>query len=87
MNAGILIPIVLFGCVFGVAVVAILAKTFAEVACHWRDSTLKMRMVDAGYTAMEIERVLKARREDGTDTDAFDVPPVRKSPPAQKKAS
>ena len=86
MNPGILIPIVLFGCVFGVAVVAILAKTLAQVVCHWRDATLKIRMVDAGYTATEIERVMSARRVDSNNSD-FDVPPIRKSLPNKKMAS
>jgi hypothetical protein len=81
----ILIPIVLFGCVFSVAIVAILAKTFAQVVCHWRDVSLKIHMVDAGYTASEIERVMSARRGEINGTE-LDVPPVRKSLPIKKMA-
>ena len=79
MNA-LFIPIVLFG---GAFIVAILSKTFAHVVCHWRDASLKTSMVEAGYSAAEIERVIAARC-DKTSTTELDVPAVRK-PPLNKK--
>ena len=78
-----LIPVVLFGGIFAVVVVAILAKTFAQVVCHWQNVSLKMRLADAGYSAEEIERIIDARPGD-TDPE-FDVPPAKK--PAKRMAS
>ena len=82
MSPAIIIPTVLFCSVFGVAVVAILSKAFTDIACHWRDVSLKTRMVEAGYSAAEIERVVSTRPGGGSRES--EMPPIRKPLPAAK---
>ena len=86
MNDDVLIPIVLFGCLFGVVAIQIIAKTLAQVVSHWRDVSLKMRMIDAGFSPYDIEQVLNAGRSGKIPCGDDKLPPIRK-PGVSKQAA
>lgn len=58
----ILFPFVLVAGVVFVIVVNIVMQSIVKLFCHSRDVTLKIRMVDAGMPADEIERIVLAGR-------------------------
>lgn len=62
----ILIPIVAIGGPLLLVAYNITAKTLSRVVCHWRDTTLKIRLAETGFSPTEIERVVSASsRESG----------------------
>lgn len=49
--------------VFGTALVTSLAKQIRKYACHRHDLELERDMLDRGMTVEEIERVVRAERQ------------------------
>ena len=62
LDAGNLAILLLFGGPCVVAIIGIIAYAIKLMFCHSRDVSLKMRMVDSGMSAAEIERVINAGR-------------------------
>jgi hypothetical protein len=80
MDEPFIIPIVLFACIFTTAIVGILARTFATVVCHWRDVSLKMRMVDAGFSPADIEQVIRTGGIDNVHSRPAKPAPIAGKP-------
>lgn len=73
--------------VIGVTVVfvtKIIVGNVTQVVCHWRDTALKERMVEAGMSAPEIAEVVAAGRG-STCQHAAKLPEYHK-PPVMKPA-
>jgi hypothetical protein len=54
--------IAIAGMVTGILVLRIIANAATRVFCHWRDVALKMRLVEAGLDAVQIEQIVLAGR-------------------------
>lgn len=62
LDPGTLSIILALGAPFVLAAIYIVSKTFENTIRHSREVSLKTRMVDAGMSADEIERVVNAGR-------------------------
>ena len=78
MHEDTLIPLALFCGLFGVIALQILAKAVTRVICHWRDVSLKMQMIEAGFGPSEIEQVMNSGRWEKSAPGSARIPPVRK---------
>ncbi|MEM7456424.1 MAG: hypothetical protein AAF456_18910 [Planctomycetota bacterium] len=61
LDAGDIVPIVMFGCLFGVIPLGyFIFSTVSTVAVRWMDNRLKRKLLDRGLSVDEIERVINA---------------------------
>jgi hypothetical protein len=67
-NPDLAVPLMLFVLIFGIVALKILAESLTKIVCHWRDVSLKMRMLDAGFSASEIERLTGAAGAPATES-------------------
>lgn len=90
IDAGILIPIVAIAGTFSWLIIATLAGCCKSMFSTWRHTRLKERMLERGFTAYEIERIMaagkgKARSKSGkkgvnpVSAEAYDMPLSQKS--------
>jgi len=77
MDEDIVIPLGIFGGFFLLIAFNTLTKTCGRVVCHWRDVTLKIRMVDEGFRPDEIAQVFNADRAGEKQPRHAHKPPVR----------
>lgn len=56
----LMIPMLAIGGSFLIALVAVLSNAVSKVFMHWRDVSLKIRLVESGMNAEEIERIVHA---------------------------
>lgn len=72
-NESLIVPILAIG--GGVAgwMVTVVCGAIVRVNCHARDVALKTRLVDAGMSAAEIERVVNSGRATWMDGDESSV--------------
>ena len=62
MDEALAVPIVMFVGLFLVWIVYILSKSVTRIFTHHADAALKTRMIDAGMSADDIERIVNAGR-------------------------
>jgi len=71
MSGGEIVGLVSVICIFGgpflVGIVYAVMKQWAKVARHREDVDLKHKLIDAGFSVDEIERVMSAGRSQGDD--------------------
>ena len=60
MEEEIVIPILFIGGTLVLIAFNIAFKTVSKTICHWRDNSLKIRLVEAGLSADEVERIVMA---------------------------
>ena len=54
------------GCgLFAFLMLRVIMRSIVQMVCHSRDVALKIRLVDAGADADQIERVVRAGRDEG----------------------
>lgn len=73
----------MFGCL--VAIVAIVANAITATLKANAETNLKRRMVEQGYPADDIMRVIRATRAEGIDANDLPLPNVPSKPPRQYK--
>jgi hypothetical protein len=64
-------------------IIRVLARSVTRIFCHWHDVQLKIRLVDAGVSAKEIEQIVSAGnpstcRKKAKAADIPAKPPVQK---------
>ena len=77
MEEEIVIPLGIFGGFFLLLAFNTFAKSCERIACHWREVSLKIRMVDEGFRPHEIEQVVTAGRRGPERPKQSHKPPVR----------
>lgn len=76
------IPIIVIASIVGsFFMMRTVVRGLVQIVCHWRDVSLKMRLVDQGVGADEIERIVLAGRGSETLPPAPE-PAVKKPRPA-----
>ena len=73
LNPGTLSIICVLGGPILVAILYILSKSLENTVRHWREVSLKCRMIDAGMSAAEIEQVVTAGQRGQTPKTAKPV--------------
>jgi hypothetical protein len=54
------VMVAIAGMIAGVLAVRIMAQAAIRIVCHWNDVRLKLRLVEAGISAPEIEQIVWA---------------------------
>jgi len=73
----------LFGGPFAVMIITRVLKTVETMARNHQETVLRMKMVDRGYSASEIERVCRLPEKDRQQGAADDWVPVTPAKPAK----
>jgi hypothetical protein len=63
-------------------IIRVLARAVTRIICHWHDTQLKIRLVEAGISSREIEQIVGAGTSTSGGCRKADVPA---KPPVQQK--